>query len=230
MALPGTVVVEAGYRNQVTVAPGTQVLAVYPNPIIRFGLRGRNEVLLSPAVYTQRSGADPVTGSVPAVGMQDPGFGFKHLLHDDSWRQDAINVFVTLPNGYPSGPVGFTAGAPTYTFGYSVVFALTNRIGVSTTQNYVLNATESSTGVERYGAYQPALSASYALSPNFTSMVQDQLTIPAAPGGGTGNRGLVGIQCTVSSNIVLDGEFEVNVLPHPGLAQHAVDVGITLLL
>jgi hypothetical protein len=229
VAHPGTVIVEAGYRNQVTVGPGTQTLSAYPDPIVRIGLQGQNEIVVSPYTYTQRTGYDKSSGFLPAAGSQDVGLGFKHLLNDNAWRQDAINLFVTFPNGHPNGASGFTAGLPTYTVGYSDVFAMSGAIGLSTTQNLILNAAPNSNGTpQRFFTYQPAVSVSYSLSPNFTYMIQDQLTMPPSPGAGTGNRALSGIQCTLSPNLVLDAEFEVNLLPQPGLSQHAIDAGLTV--
>ncbi len=136
----GTVVIEAGYRNQVTSGSATQTLSTYPNPILRIGLPGQSEIVLSFLTYSDRAGIDPTTGFGPAAGMQDGGIGFKHLLHDSASMQDAVNVFVTLPTGYPSGASGFTAGLPTYTFGYSVVFPISGALSLSTTQNLALNA------------------------------------------------------------------------------------------
>ncbi|HZZ65171.1 MAG TPA: hypothetical protein VFE17_06720, partial [Candidatus Baltobacteraceae bacterium] len=41
---PHEVVIEAGYRNQVTTGPVTQILSAYPNPVVRVGLGSHNEV------------------------------------------------------------------------------------------------------------------------------------------------------------------------------------------
>jgi hypothetical protein len=46
VALPGMFVLEAGYRNQTTVGPGTQTLSTVPNLVTRFGLKGNNEALV----------------------------------------------------------------------------------------------------------------------------------------------------------------------------------------
>ena len=54
------------------------------------------------------------------------------------------------------------------------------------------------------------------------------VTIPVDPGAGTGNRGLAGFLVAASPNVVLDAEFQLNLLPVPGENQRAVDVGITL--
>lgn len=229
VVLPNTVVIEAGYRNQETVGAGTQTLTTVPSPTLRVGLRGQNELLFSGLVYSQRTGHDSSSGFLPASGMQDSGVGFKHALRDRPWMQDALNLFVTLPTGYPGNASGFSAGLSTYTLGYSIAFPLSSRVGIAATQNAVLNAFSDSSGVRRrYVMYQPSFTFSYAIFPNLSLLLEDQLSLPNAPGAGTGNRALAGLQCTISPNVVLDAEIEANLLPSAGAAQHAVGAGFTL--
>ena len=232
VALPGTIVVEAGYRNQTTVGSGTQELSTFPNLIVRIGIGVDNEIVLAPPLLrSQRDGENPSSGFAPATGMQDAGIGVKHLLHDNAWMQDALNLFVTLPTGYPSNGSGFSAGLPTYTFGYSIVFALSSRIGLSTTNNLVINAAPNSAATpQRFVMYQPSAGLSYALSPNATLLLEDQLSSPNGPGSTAGNRALAGVQCTISPNVVLDAELESNLTPYPNRTQRAIDAGITTLL
>jgi hypothetical protein len=137
----GEVVFEGGYRNQVTTAAATSWLTTYPNPVLRFGIAGANEIVfLPPLGYSFRTGADLGGTFVPAAGIQDAGLGFKHNLRDHPWMQDALEVFVTLPTGYPAGAYGFTFGVPTYLLGYSASFILSDRVGLTTTQNFNLSA------------------------------------------------------------------------------------------
>jgi hypothetical protein len=226
----GSVVLEAGYRNQVTTGGGTSTLSTYPSPAIRYGIIGGNEVVLSPSfIYSRRTGADLGGTFVPAFGMQDAGIGFKHSVRDRPWLQDALEVFVTLPTGYPGGPFGFTAGAPTYMLGYSASVPVNGRVGLTTTQNFSSGAGINGRGaMARYFSYQPSLGVSYAAGSTTTLLLQEQLTLPTAPGGPTGNRALFGIQQSAGTRIVLDVEFEQNLLPAPGFNQHALGVGLTL--
>jgi len=228
----GAVVLEASYRNQITKSDGTSRLSTYPNPVVRYGAAGRNEIVLSPSlIYSRRTGAALGGTFIPATGVQDAGFGFKHSLRDRPWTQDALELFVTLPTGYPTGSFGFSAGAPTYLLGYSASFGLSTRVGLTTTHNFSSSAgTNGSGAMQRYFSYQPSLGLSYALSSTTTLLLQDQLTIPTAPGGSTGNRALAAIQQTVGSHVVLDVEFEQNLLPTPGFNQHALGTGFTLRL
>lgn len=226
----GEVVVESGYRNQVTTGPGTSWLVTYPNPVVRFGIANGNEIVVSPPLaFSFRTGANLGGTFVPASGIQDAGIGFKHELRDLPWMQDALEVFVTLPTGFPPGPHGFTFSIPTYLLGYSASFGLSNRLGVTTTQNFSITAgTTAGGGVQPYFSYQPSLGFSYALSMRTALLLQDQLTMPTAPGGPMGNRGFVAVQQSVGAGIVLDVEFEQNFLPLPGFNQHAVGAGLTL--
>jgi hypothetical protein len=232
VVLPHTVVVETGYRDEVTTAGSIpQRLISWPNPIIRIGLPGQNELLLAPGFeFAHRIGDIGTSNLPPAAGMQDTGFGFKHLVYDGGQLQEAVNLFVTLPTGYPSGIAGFTYGLPTYTLGYSAVYALNDRLSVSSTQNLAITAAPTAqTTAQRFFMYQPSLTVSYSTSPNITALVEDQWSTPAAPTGGTGNRALIGLQCTISSRIVLDAEVELNLLPNTGLTQHAIGFGATIL-
>ncbi|HZY98204.1 MAG TPA: hypothetical protein VFE36_01390, partial [Candidatus Baltobacteraceae bacterium] len=222
VALPGTVLIEAGYRNQTTAGSGTQTLSTVPNVVVRVGLRGKNEIVAAPPAFSSRNGIDLASGFSPASGTQDVGIGFKHLLFDGQVVQHALNLFVTLPTGSPNSASGFTAGLPTYTLGYSVVVAASSRVGFSTTQNFIANAAPNASGSpQRFFTYQPAIAGSYALSPSFTLLLQNQWSFPSGPGAGAGDRALAGLQFSASPNVVLDGEFEANLLPAPGLSQHA---------
>lgn len=226
----GKVVFESGYRDQVTTGPGASWLVTYPNPVVRFGLANGDEIVASPPLaFSFRTGANLGGTFVPASGIQDAGFGVKHVLHDLPWMQDALEIFVTLPTGFPPGPHGFTYSIPTYLLGYSASFDLNDRLGVTTTQNFDIAAGTTADGAaQAYFSYQPSLGFSYALSTHTALLLQDQLTVPTAPGGLTGNRGFAAIQQSVGTNIVLDVEFEQNFLPLPGFNQHAVGAGLTL--
>lgn len=170
----GRVVFEAGYRHQATTAGATSRLATFPSPVVRVGIAGSNEIVLSPSlIYSRRTGANLGGTFVPASGMQDAGIGFKHSVRDLPWIQDAIESFVTVPTGYPSGPSGFSLGVPTYLLGYSASFGLNARIGLTTTQNFSRSAgTTGSGALQLYFSYQPSLGMTYAPSPTITLKAQ----------------------------------------------------------
>ena len=228
----GAVVLESGYRNQITTAAGTSVLSTFPAPVVRFGTGGGNEIVLAPSLdVSRRTGANLGGVFVPASGMQDAGIGVKHTLRDRPWSQDAFEAFVTVPTGSPSGPSGFSAGGPTYLLSYSVAFSVNDRVGLAMTHNLSsAPGTNAGGAAQRYLAYQPALTLSYALSGTTTFSLQEQITVPSGPGGPTGNRALVALQRTISPNVVIDVEFESNLLPPPGASQHALGLGLAVRL
>jgi hypothetical protein len=201
-------------------------------PVVRFGITNGNEIVLAPPLaFSFRTGANLGGTFVPASGIQDAGIGFKHQLRDLPWMQSTLELFVTVPTGFPPGPNGFTFDIPTYLLGYSASFALSDRLAMATTQNFNQTAAIGADGsVQPYFSYQPSLGFSYALSPRAALLLQDQLTIPAGPGGPTGNRGFAAIQQSVGTNAVLDVEFEQNFLPAPGFDQRAIGAGLTLQL
>jgi hypothetical protein len=206
-------------------------LAVYPEPVLLAGANRGGEVIVAPGLaVSQRTGLSGSGGLPPASGQQDAGFGFQQLISDAPWAQQALVVFATVPTGYPPGPAGFSAGAPVYTVSYAIATGLGN-FGLSTSQGI---ASASGTGpggaASRFVAYQPTFNLSYALSPSTTALLEDQLSAPAGPHGPSGNRALAGLQRVVSPSVVLDAEYEVNLLPAPGESQHALGAGFTLRL
>lgn len=229
---PSEVVVEASYRDQTTGgAPGASTLAIFPLVLIRAGLGKRTEIVALPPAQSNRGGAALGGTFVPASGAQDVGVGFKRMLDDRASFQDAVGVFYTAPTGTPQGSSGFSAGAPTYALTYTAVFAATPNISVSITQNAIANAAPNSpAGATRYFAYQPSVTLGYAVAPNVTLLLADQITMPFAPGAGTGNRALAALQRIFSGHVVLDVDYEVNALPAaPALRQHAFGIGGAIL-
>ena len=211
------VVLETGVRSQATTgSAGVSTLSLFPQALVRWGAGPANEVIVAPPLYSQRSGASLGSPFVPASGLQDVGAGYKRQLHDRSSSQDAIEAFVTFPTGYPSGPNGFTAGIPTYLLGYSLVVPLGPIVSLTTTQNVIWAG---------FASYQPSLGVAIAIGARGAVLLQDQIVTPLSATGGSGNRALVGIQRTISPNVVLDVEYEVNALPVTGLTQHAFGGG-----
>jgi hypothetical protein len=230
----GEVVLEVGFRQEMTrAAAGVSTLVTFPQPLLRWGVSAGDEIVVAPSlVYSQRSGAN--LGSAPfapAAGLQDAGLGFKRQLHDRRWLQDAVEIFVSVPTGYPSGAHGFSAGIPTYLVGYSLVAPLNSIVSLTTTQNVQWNAgTNAGGGPQGFFSYQPSFGFSFAVGTHGALFVQDQITTPAGPAGGTSNRAFLGVQRTISSDVVLDAEYEMNLLPQPGFTQHAFGVGAAVRL
>jgi hypothetical protein len=138
---------------------------------------------------------------------------------------------VTLPTGFPAGPSGFSAGAPSYALAYTAAFSLGGALGFSTSQSIVsASGTDPLHAIRRYLAYSPTMNFSYALATRTTLLLEDQITAPTGPQAPTGNRALLAVQQVLGSNVVLDAEYEINLLPAPGFAQHALGTGLTVRL
>jgi hypothetical protein len=230
---PSHLLIETGYRNQVTTASGgTSTLSVFPLAVARIGLGKRTEFIAQFPAYSSRTGG--ALGGVfsPATGTQDSGFGFKLMLADRPSFQHAVEVFYTAPTGTPQGTTGFSAGAPTYTLTYTAAVPVNGRIGLSLTQNFIANAAPSDpSGAMLFFSYQPSLALSYGFAPSTTLIVSGQITTPAGPSGGTSNRGLIAVQRVVSPGIVVDVEYEANLSPAlPAQQQHAAGFGAAFQL
>lgn len=228
----GAIVSEFGVRQQTTrAAARVSTLVTFPQPLIRWGIAASDEVVVAPSlVYSQRTGENLGTAPfVPADGLQDAGLGFKRQLNDQPWQQSAVEVFVSLPSGYPAGPNGFSAGIPTYLAGYTLAWPLNAIVSLTTTQNLQWTAGVNAAGqTQGYFSYQPSLGVSLAAGTRTALLLQDQITVPAGPTGGTSNRGLFGLQQALSENVVVDVEYEVNLLPQPGFTQHAFGGGVAV--
>ena len=227
------IVIESGYRYQQTMGiGGTSTLEVLPLPLVRVGLGAHMELGLAPPTFSNRGGADLGNPFIPARGEQDTGFGVKRMLDDRPSFQDAVELFYTGPTGTPQGTAGFSAGSPTYTLSYTTVFALKENFGISVTQNAIDGASPlDPSGATRFFSYQPSLTLSYGVAPNFTLLASDQVTTPLGPTGGTGNRGLLALQRVVSPGVVVDAEYEINMLPaSPSIRQHAFGAGVAFEL
>jgi len=225
----GGVVLESGYRRQTTAAAlGESNLVTVPEPLVRVGVAAGDEIVIAPSLdASERTGASLGTAPfTPASGMQDAGLGFKRQLRDRPWAQDALEAFVSVPTGYPGGASGFSAGIPTYLLGYSLAVPVTSTIGFTTTQNVAWSAGADVAGRMRgFLSYQPSAGFAVAIGNRAALLIQDQIAVPSAPGGGTSNRALVAVQRTLSANVVVDVEYEANVLPVSGFAQHAIGAG-----
>jgi len=224
----GSVVLEAGYRNQVTTGGGTSTLSTYPSPAIRYGIIGGNESCSHPASSTRAEPA-PISANVRSgVRNARRRDWIQHSVRDRPWLQDALEVFVTCRRGIPAGR-SFTGRGSTYMLGYSASVPVNGRVGLTTTQNFSSGAGINGRGaMARYFSYQPVARRLVRGRKHDHAAPSGATHASDAPGGPTGNRALFGIQQSAGTRIVLDVEFEQNLLPAPGFNQHALGVGLTL--
>jgi hypothetical protein len=222
------VVVEFGYRNEVDNGKGgTSILSSYPMTLLRAGIDKRDELLYAPPTMAIRAGA--VTNLfTPSVGVLDSGFGWKHNIESHYWYQDAFEAFVTVP----TGTNGMSAGAPTYAFSYAGAFSPAGKLGISAsfTLTNAPGTPANGGALRRYASYGPAVTLSYAIDGSTSAILNENVTIPANPSGGTSNVLLVALQRTISSGFVVDVESEFNLTPAAGYRERAVGIGGAFLL
>ncbi len=222
-----------GYRSQTTEnSAQSQRLVVLPAPVILAGLPGKNELIVAPPLGFSRRTGGPAFGLASIDGQQDVGIGIQHVLSDRVRVQQAVELFATYPTGYPAGLSGFTAGGATYQFAYTVALSLGSVYGVALSNAAIVApgfAPDNS--IQRYIAYQPSVTFSIAVTSSTTLLLEDQIATQTAPHGPSGNRALAGVQQTLSPNFVVDLDYERNLKPPTGFAQHTTfEGGITLRL
>lgn len=233
VAPPGTIIIGIGYRSQLTGNRAlNQRLDVAPAPVVLAGIPGRNELIVAPGFAFSRRSGGPAFGLESIRGQQDVGVGIQHLLSDHVQVQQAVELFATYPSGYPSGPSGFTAGGSTYQFAYTVAFSIGNIYGVTLSNALsVAPGFAPDNGLQRYVAYQPSVTISTAITASTTLLLEGQIVTQTAPHGTSGNRALIGIQQTLSPNLVVDIDYERNLSPPSGFVQQTTfDGGITIRL
>jgi hypothetical protein len=231
VASPGAFVIGMGYRSQLTQSGSqSQRLVIVPAPVILAGLPARNELIVAPGLSFSRRTGGPAFGLAPENGQQDVGIGVQHLLSDRLRTQTAVELFATLPSGYPNGPSGFTATGPTYEVAHTIAASLGTIYGLSLSNGVIVApGFAADNTIQRYVAYQPSITFSVAVTTSTTVLLEDQITTETAPHGPSGNRALAGLQQMLSPNLIVDIDYERNLLPPPGFAQHTTfEGGITI--
>jgi hypothetical protein len=217
------VVVEFGYRNEVDSGPGgTSILSSYPMTLVRLGIAKRDEIIYAPPTMAIRAGNVPSLFS-PSTGVLDSGFGWKHNIQSHYWYQDAVEVFVTVP----TGTNGQSLEGPSYSFSYIGAFSPPGKLGIFTSFT-VANAPGTPPrggALRRYASYSPSISFSYPIDDSTSVILNENLTIPANPTGGTSNVLMVGLQRALSPGFVVDVESEFNLMPNTGYHERAIGFG-----
>lgn len=223
------VVVEFGYRNEVDNGKGgTSILSSYPMTLVRLGLSKRDEIMYAPPTMAIRAGANVPGLFTPSTGVLDSGFGWKHNIQSHYWYQDAVEVFVTVP----TETNGQSLGGPSYAFSYIGAFSPPGKLGVFTsfTLTNAPGTPPNGGALRRYASYAPALTLSYAIDGSTSLILNENLTIPANPTGGTSNVLLVALQRTLSPGFVVDVESEYNLTPSTGYHERAIGFGGAFLI
>ncbi len=84
--------------------------------------------------------------------------------------------------------------------------------------------------MRRYASYAPAITLSYPIDNSTSVSLNENLTIPVNPTGGTSNVLLVALQRALSPGFVVDLESEYNLTPNTGYHERAIGFGGALMI
>ena len=223
VALPGEIVVESGWRRQITDAPaGALTLSSGPLGFVRFGVAKRLEFGIAPFAPQSRL----ATGTTPlssARGLADPVVAAKYLLADTGATQASLGIAYAPPLGTGQ----FTNGIPTYAMSVNVGTALTPRLSLTTSLVASTAAGADVSGATRsYFVFAPSFTLAYALDAMDTLLVQDALVSRQGPVLPSGSRGFVALQRAIGTRLAVDVDYERNLAPQLGRRAQAVGFGI----
>lgn len=221
----GRVVLEIGYRNEVNDGNGGRSrLSSYPMALFRTGLDKRNElIVILPTLSLQAGTVFP-----PAIGAQDAGVGLKHAIANHRWFQDAVQFVMSEP----SGTNGYSAGGATFALTYGRTFPVGSRVDLDADVSVVDAPGMAPSGaVTRYFiSYQPSIALTYSLDRLTSLTLNDNLSVPTTPTGGSSNVLSVALQRSLSPGTVVDVESEFNLTPAAGYRQRAIGFGAAFFL
>jgi hypothetical protein len=227
VALPGEVVVESGWRRQITDSPsGTLALASGPLALIRVGIAKRLEVGFAPPALQSRL-ATGVTAVDSARGESDPVFSAKYLIRDTGAVQASLGVAYSPP----AGTGEFTNGVPTYSAGINIGAALTPRLSLATSLVAATAAGADASGLTRpFFVFAPSFTVAYSLDSADTVLVQDALASRQGPVLPAGSRAFIALQRGLSSRFAIDLDYEHNLTPQLGQRADAVGLGFVWIV
>ncbi len=161
VARPGDLVIEEGYKNQVSHNPGFQRSVTYPNGLLRFGLPGNWEIDLFPPSYNRRTTRSVVVGDDVETGFGDVTVGAKHEF-------GLFGPFVLAADTKISAPSGvrpFTNGAADATVNGIMSYKVTQNIGLALQIGASSLTSQMSSGrIRRFTILEPDMVLKYHFS------------------------------------------------------------------
>ncbi|HEY0614769.1 MAG TPA: hypothetical protein VGC96_09020 [Candidatus Elarobacter sp.] len=223
VAVPGELVIESGWRRQLTDAPaGSTALASGPLAFLRYGIAKRLEIGIAPPAAQSRL-ATGTTSSDTARGSSDPVFAAKYLIIDRGATQASVGAAYAPPWG--SGE--FTSGLPTYALALNVGTSLSPRVSLATSLVASTAAGAGESGATRsFFVFAPSVTLGYALDAMDTLLLQDAFVSRQGPLLPSGSRGVVALQRAIGPRLAADVEYERNFTPLLGTRAQAIGFGI----
>jgi len=221
--LPGEIVVESGWRRQITDDPaGAVTLGSGPLALVRVGVAKRVEIGLAPPAPQSRL----VTGVAPsdtARGTSDPVVALKYLILDRASTQASLGIAYAPPLGRGE----FSNGLPTYAVMLNAGTALSARASFATSLAASTAAGADARGVTRsFFVFAPSFTLAYALDATDTVLLQDALVSRQGPALPAGSRAFVALQRAIGARIAVDVDYERNLAPQLGTRARAVGFGV----
>ena len=222
VALPGELVVESGWRRQVTSDPGAATLASGPLGFVRIGVAKRFEIGVAPPARQSRL-ATGAAAFDTARGTADLVVAAKYLVADTGTTQASAGVAYAPPTGTGE----FTNGIPTYAVSFNVGSALTPRLSFATSLVASTAAGADASGTTRsFFVFAPSFTLAYAIDAMDTLLVQDAFVSRQGPVLRSGSRGFVALQRAVGNRLAIDVDYERNLVPLAGRRSAAVGAGV----
>jgi hypothetical protein len=226
VVVPGEMVVETGFRRQITASSGNSVtLASGPLTFVRLGVARRLEFGVAPPANQSRATA----GNAPfdaARGVTDFVVAAKYLVLDTGAAQGSLGAAYAPPTGTGE----FTAGAPTFSLSANLGLTLTPKLSFTTSQVFGTAVGPDAGGANRtFFVYAPSFTLAYALDGATTLLLQDALVSRQSPLLPAGSRGYVALQRAVGNRLALDLDYEVNLASRTG-SSNAVGFGLVWIV
>jgi hypothetical protein len=218
----GEVVVESGWRRQLTWQPGYSVLNSGPLTLFRYGIAHRLELGIGTPTNQSRY-VQPGADFDNAHGQSDAAFNVKYIFIDQEITQASVDLTYTPPTGTGE----FTNGLPTYGISANVAFTLSDRWSFATSQALGTNTGNNPVGMNvTYFDYTPSYTFSYAVTSATNLLLQVALESRQGPVEPSGNRAFFAVQQVLGDRLAIDLDFERNLKPTIGLGpQQALGFG-----
>ena len=221
VALPGELVVESGWRRQVTDDPGSLTLSSGPLGFARLGVAKRLEIGVAPPAPQSRL-ATGMASLDTARGTADLVIAAKYLVADTGATQASAGIAYSPPTGTGE----FTNGIPTFAVSFNVGTALTSRLQLATSLVASTAAGTDTSGMTRsFFVFAPSFTLAYAIDPMDTVLVQDAFVSRQGAVLRSGSRGFIAVQRAIGNRLAIDVDYERNLAPLIGRRSSAIGFG-----
>lgn len=209
-------IVEGGY--QYFNLSGGAYGYVTPQAIIRFGLPGNNEFLMTSPNYFHQTIS-------PRAGWSAPAVSFKHEFGYNQHWVSALEAIVTIPSGsdaYGSRSFGETVNAIA-TYAVNPVLSFSGMLGVmSTSVQYIQNG-------GRFTSVNPDIFASVQLTPRLQIFAELYAQTRTGPGEGLGLLTDGGFYYLLTPCVSVDAELGQRITGNWGFQNYA-SAGVAVLV